>query len=241
MSETANTLAVDPSKRWTIGARRGLQIIVAVLLLYAGLDLFWPLHRDVRQFDPVAVGRLETQMWRSYYDRKPLALFLQLAETLRTLYQFPLLRSYLGAYHATFAAFRFKDGHQRSDYEEALPALQRYFDTIRNTTSLDFDTQQAAALELEWWIVHREAINYPRDALGQACAEVAAYIYRLPLDSTLEHGRLRAAAMVLRDVRGDAGEVTDADWMQIEALLRQSYQSLHRAVVNATSNSTARS
>jgi len=25
--------------------------------------------------------------------------------------------------------------------------------------------------------------------------------------------------------------VTDADWMQIEALLRQSYQSLHRAVV----------
>ena len=33
MSETANTLAVDPSKRWTIGARRGLQIIVAVLLL----------------------------------------------------------------------------------------------------------------------------------------------------------------------------------------------------------------
>ena len=123
MSETANTLAVEPSKRWTIGARRGLQIIVAVLLLYAGLDLFWPLHRDVRQFDPVAVGRLETQMWRSYYDRKPLALFLQLAETLRTLYQFPLLRSYLGAYHATFAAFRFKDGHQRSDYEEALPAL----------------------------------------------------------------------------------------------------------------------
>ena len=211
--------------------RRGILLaILAVCLVGAGVDVFWPLQRDLRRFDPVALGTLETTMWQSYYGRQRMALFSELAEMLRTQYQFPWLRSYLGAYHGAAAAFTFKEGKQRSDYQKALPALQAYFGLIRNTGNIGFDAQRAAALELEWWIVHRERDRYPSGALGQACAEAAATVYQVPVNSTLQHGQLRAEAMIIRDTRAEVGEVTEADWTAIASLLRQSYQALHSAV-----------
>ena len=210
--------------------RRALVIILAISLAYAGVDVFRPLQRDLRQFDPAAVARLETQMWRSYYERRPVALFLELAEMLRTQSRFPMLRSYVGAYYGTLAAFVFKQGGQRADFEKALPALQVYFRMFRNTGNANLDVRRAAALELEWWIVHRNRANYPPGALGRACAEASAYAYQVPAHATLAHGELRATAMLLRDERADAGRMNDADWRQIETLLLHSYQALQEGL-----------
>jgi hypothetical protein len=168
-------LAAGPG-RW----RRMILALLVVLIGYAAADLFWPLHRDLSRFDPIATGTLETKIWRSYYDRQHVALFLELAQTLRTQYHFPWLRSYVGAYYGASAAFTFKEGKERSDYEKALPALQTYFSLIRNTGNRDFDVSRTTALELEWWIVHRQRERYPPGALGSACAEAAASLYRVP-------------------------------------------------------------
>ncbi len=202
----------------------------SIFVIYAAFDVFWRFNRDLRQFDPVATGKLETDMWRSYYDRRPLKLFFELTEMLRTQYQFPWLRSYLGAYYATKAAFVFKDGKQRADYEKALPALESYFTAIHRTGDIDFDIKNAAKLELEWWIVHRQRERYGKAALDSACANAAAAIYLVSPDSTLEHGRLRADAMVIRDVRAAAGRVSEEEWAQIDELLRECYQSLRRVI-----------
>jgi hypothetical protein len=218
-------LAAGPG-RW----RRMILVMLVVLIGYAAADLFWPLHRDLSRFDPIATGTLETKIWRSYYDRQRVTLFLELAQTLRTQYRFPWLRSYVGAYYGASAAFTFKEGKERSDYEKALPALQTYFSLIHNTGNRDFDVARTATLELEWWIVHRQRARYPPGALASACAEAAASLYMVSANSTLEHGRLRAQAMLLRDAREEAGSVTDADWATIESLLLRSYRSLGHAV-----------
>lgn len=210
--------------------RQAVLAILAVILVYAGVDLFWPYKRDLRRFEPVAMGRLETSMWRSYYDRKPVKLFFELVEMLRTQYQFPWLRSYLGAYYAAKAAFVFKDGKQRTNYEKALPALESYFGAIRRTGNINFDVQTAAKLELEWWIVHREREHYGKESLDRACADAAAAVYQVAPDSTLEHGRLRADAMVIRDARAATGGVREEDWTQIDKLLQACYRSLRRVV-----------
>ncbi|QVN23866.1 hypothetical protein JYG32_35120 [Burkholderia pyrrocinia] len=215
-------------------------VLLVVLIGYAAADLFWPLHRDLSRFDPVATGTLETKIWRSYYERRHVALFLELAQTLRTQYHLPWLRSYVGAYYGASAAFTFKEGKERSDYEKALPALQTYFSLIRNTGNRDFDVSRTTALELEWWIVHRERGRYPPGTLGSACAEAAASLYRVSAVSTLEHGQLRAQAMLLRDAREDAGRVTDADWATIESLLHRSYLSLGHAVSSTNAVAGAR-
>ncbi len=223
--QRGTTFATGPGRR-----RRTILALLVVLIGYAAADLFWPLHRDLSHFDPIATGTLETKMWRSYYDRQPVSLFLELAQALRTQYSFPWLRSYVGAYYGAAAALTFKDGKERSDYEKALPTLQTYFRLIHNTGNRDFDVAHTTALELEWWIVHRQHERYPPGALASACAQAEASLYMVSENSTLEYGRLRAQAMLLRDARAESGGVTDADWATIESLLHQSYLSLSHAI-----------
>jgi hypothetical protein len=206
--------------------RPWLAVVGVALLLWAGVDLYVPRSTNIRQFDPAEVGRIETDMWRSYYDRKPFQLFLQLAELMRLQYHFPLLRSNVVAYHAAKAAFVFKDGHNRTDYEKALPYLVDFYTAVREVSGAPFDVDRAARLELEWWIIHRERKSHPRGDLDRSLAELPAEIYRLPARRFMEHARLRAEAMLLRDARADAGGVSEADWARIEELLKASWQSL---------------
>lgn len=92
----------------------------------------------------------------------------------------------------------------------------------------------ASKLELEWWIVHREREVQPAGALGLACAEAAAETYQVPVDSTMEHGSLRAAAMVIRDNGAANGGVNEEAWGEIETLLLKCYRSLRRVVSHSS-------
>jgi hypothetical protein len=204
--------------------------IVAALLLWAGIDLFVPRREDIRQFDPNAVAHLDTVMWRSYYDRRSSDLFLQLAELMRLQFHFPVLRSNRAATYAAKAAFVFKDGKNRADYERALPYLECYFQEIHDINAIRFDVQRAARLELEWWIVHRERGRHEEGDLARAVAEAAAELYQAPADKLMDYGRFRADAMKIRDTRAIHGTLSESDWRDIEADLQSSWQSLWNAI-----------
>lgn len=205
--------------------------IIVVLLIGAVLyDLYYPRTTHLREFDPDEVARLETAMWRSYYEKQRVRLFNQLSGMLRTQYHMPLLRSNQVAYYAANAAFTFKQGKQRSDYEKALPDLVKFYTAIRKMSDIPFDVDRVARLELEWWIIHRERVHHPPGDLEKALAELQAEIYRVPVDRLIEHGRLRAEAMTIRDTKAEGGGVKEEDWTRINELLRQSWQSLAKAV-----------
>lgn len=203
---------------------------VAAVLSYCLVDLYWPRHTDIRTFDPDEVARLDTAMWRSYYGRERVRLFLELGEVLRTQYRLPYLRSNVVAAKAAKAAFVFKDGKSRADYEKALPDLVSFYREIRAVSTTRFDVDRAARLELEWWIVHRERDRHDPNDLVVALAGLAEEVYQLPAESFMEHARLRAEAMAIRDSQAAAGGVSEADWSRIDELLHQSWRSLHRAV-----------
>jgi hypothetical protein len=208
--------------------------LVAVVLVTAvswlALDLYGPRSSNLRVFDPNEVARLETAMWRSYYGKQRLRLFAQLAELMRTQYRLPFARSNIVASQAARAAFVFKDGRSRADYERALPNLVNFYRAIRKVSDIPFDVERTARLELEWWIVHRERARHAPGDLDRALAGLPAELYRVPADRLMEHARLRAEAMTIRDDRAEAGGVTEADWQRIEELLRASWQSLWKAV-----------
>lgn len=204
--------------------------LIALLALWIASDLGRTHSTEIRKFDADEVARLETAMWRSYYERRRVSLFMQLGELLRTQYRFPYWQSHRVAFSAARAAFRFKDGRSRADYERAVPDLRDFYHAIRQASDVPFDTERVARLELEWWIVHRERAKYQEGDLARALAEVAAEIYRVPVERMSEHGRLRAEAMTVRDTRAESGGVTEADWSRIDALLHASWQSLHKAV-----------
>jgi hypothetical protein len=212
-------------KRWLLVA-----VIIGALSFWVGIDLFGPHRADLRRFDPNEVAHLDAVMWRSYYNRQQRQLFFQLAELMRRQFHFPVLRSNEVAANAAKAAFVFKDGHSRADYEKALPDLEKYFRAICDISTKPFDVHRAAQLELEWWIVHREREHHADSDLARALAEAASEVYQAPADRLMEYGRFRADAMKIRDTKAFDGGVTEADWRQIESDLRVSWQSLWKAV-----------
>lgn len=230
---TATTTKPTQSARRPRRRRRLIFVTTTLILLLAAwvaYDLYAPRRTSLRDFDADEVARLETAMWRSYYSRERERLFAQLGELLRTQYRMPLVRSNAVAYQAAKAAFVFKDGKARADYEKALPNLVSYYESIREVADTDFDIERAARLELEWWIVHRERKRHAPGDLERSLASLASEIYRVPAERLADHARLRAEAMEIRDTKAEAGGVTEQDWRRIDELLHESWRSLHRAV-----------
>lgn len=207
-----------------------LLVVLAALLAYTAFDLLAPRASRMRGFDPNEVARLETAMWRSYYDKRQLRLYNQMTELLRSQYNLPFIRSNTVAYQAARAAFVFKGGHNRQEYERALSYLISFYTSIRKVSDIPFDIDRAARLELEWWIIHRERDRRQSGDLARALAGLQSELYQLPVERFAEHARLRADAMTIRDTKAGAGGVTEADWAKIDELLHASWQSLFNAV-----------
>ena len=236
---TASTLNADSAKTKATRCgrlKRAMKVGAALILLlsaWVAYDLYSSSRTSLREFDADEVARLDTAMWRSYYSRQRARLFAQLGELLRTQYRLPFWRSNAVAYRAAKAAFVFKEGHSRADYECALPDLVSFYNSIRSVSDTDFDPERAARLELEWWIVHRERRAHAPGDLERALASLGSELYRVPADKLSEHARLRAEAMDIRDTKAEQGGVTEEDWNRIDELLHQSWRSLH-AAVNST-------
>ncbi len=204
--------------------------MLSLLLAWVVADLSWPVRSDIRSFDYREIARMDAQMWKSYYAREPVKLFGQLARLLREQYGAPFLRSHLIAYYAARAAFLFKDGHNRPEYEQALPPLTRLYAQINRMSREPIAADRAARLELEWWIVHRQREHHRPGDLEWALARTAAAIYHQPAEAMLLHAHYRAKAMHIRDTKAVNGGLQAEDWRQIEALLLSSWRELWKAV-----------
>jgi hypothetical protein len=211
-------------------ARKWWLIPPVLLAAWIAEDLAIPRHSSLSRFDGHEVGRLETAMWRSYYEHHSVKLFGELVELLRDQYHLPFWRACLGACHAARAAVVFQRGRNRNDYELALPDVVSYYALIRRSSDISFPVEETARLELEWWIVHRERAHHPPGDLERSLAELQAAVYQRPPGVFAEHANARATAMLLRDSEAEAGGVSERDWSRIEALLVQSWTSVQTAV-----------
>jgi hypothetical protein len=205
-------------------------VLVAVAAGGAGwavAELARPRRVDIREFDPDEVARLETAMWRSYYDRRRLPLFGQLVALLQGQFHLQPLRAVTLAGLAARAAAVFQEGASHAAYRRALPHLERYYAGIRAASRVPFDPRRAAGLELAWWIVHREVDDHRPGDLEAALADLAAELYQVPAERCRAHAARRAEAMTIRDrtSRREVG-VTGDDWDRIEAVLWVSWKAL---------------
>jgi hypothetical protein len=230
--KTSDSVTKTQSQRRRRLIRNTIFVLIAVLLGYSAFDLLAPRTTRMRSFNADEVARLETAMWRSYYDKKELRLYNQMTELLRSQYNLPLIRSNAVAYQAARAAFVFKGGHKRQEYEKALPYLINFYTSIRKVSDIPFDIDRAAKLELEWWIVHRERDKHEPGDLARSLADLSAELYQMPAELFSEHARLRAEAMTIRDTKAESGGVTEADWAKIDSLLHDSWRSLFSVVNN---------
>jgi hypothetical protein len=208
--------------------RRAILLILVLAVGAAGIYLCWPRKADLRAFDPAEMARLETAMWRDYYEKHYPRLFYHLYELSRTQFGFSPLDSFRIALSAAQAAKTFQPTRSRAEADAALPPLGTYYRLLQPAAPAAFDVSETARLELDWWQARRENVG-PHD-YGRTVAEVAALTYGKSRDdpTMLESGIVRAEAMAYRDARG--GAMPEADWSEIEMRLLRAYRLLKASV-----------
>ena len=207
---------------------RTIMLALAALMLVLAAYACWPRKADLRGFDPAEMARLETAMWRDYYDKRYPALFIHLYESSRTQFGFSPLASLRIALSAAQAARTFQPTRSLAEAEAAIPDLVTYYGLLRQAAPVAFDPQEVAARELDWWQARRESIG-PQD-YGVTIGQVAALTYGKAQDEPAlrAFGIGRAEAMAYRDARGQA--ITQKDWSAIETQLRGAYQQLKAGI-----------
>ena len=146
----------------------------------------------MRSFDPRRVGRLECDAWVTYYRRRwPAFLWAALGLTRHT-FGLPWPATVRGAW-LVLRANRLWAPHPDNDPDGARRAMARFYRLVADHHGERFDVPRAAALEVEWWRVHRSLQRRGdgddgEGALVDALAALYAHVY------AVGPGEVRAAA-----------------------------------------------
>lgn len=195
--------------------RIGLLVLATGLLLVVVQDRI--ARPDPRGFNPQEMGRLESAMWRSYYDGRWLRLIGQTMQVSCGQYGFSWWDGARLSTHAAIAAMYFR--HETND-PRCIGQLESYYGIVRHATRISFDVSEAARLELQWWKERRSDV--PPAQYARTIARLSGFIHGVGEKEAMESALLRTRAMVYRDARRD-GQMTDADWEEVSRQLTAAY------------------
>jgi hypothetical protein len=184
--------------------------------------------KDLRQFDYRKVAKLDSAMWRAYYNHQFFKMFILLLKLFRTQLHLGWFSTTRLAYYSAWAAadYRLKKG--RENYERTFKNLVKFYRVISKNATKPFDFQKAAELELEWWDIHRYPKKYKK-TLEESLAEGMAAIYNIKPADLHEYASYRAEAMHLPGHEGDKQE-DPVNWNKIDKLLVKSWRYAHQAI-----------
>ena len=148
----------------------------------------------IEVFDPEAVGRVEQQAWEAYYYREWPRLMQLLLEMIQGKFGLSPAQALEAASLATRAqivwAERGAAGGEAEEY------MRQFYALVREPAGGRYDPARAAALEINWWAVHRNRAQYPDTAaLVDALAALYAEVYRLSPQAARPAAHHRAEAM----------------------------------------------
>ena len=203
--------------------RIGLLALAAGLLLVVAQDR--TARPNPRGFDPQEMGRLESAMWRSYYDGRWLRLIGQTMQVSCGQYGFSWWDGARLSKHAAIAAMYFR---RETNDPRCIGQLESYYGIVRHATRISFDVSEAARLELQWWKERRRDV--PPAQYARTIARLSGFIHGVGEKEAMESALLRTHAMVYRDARRD-GKMTDADWEEVSRQLTAAYTVLKNEVI----------
>ncbi|MCC7375496.1 MAG: hypothetical protein IT581_12645 [Verrucomicrobiales bacterium] len=170
---------------------------------------------------------IETELWRSYYDKDRIGLVIGLYRFNREVYGFSPSSAARMAWHAGRAAAAFQPSKNRAEAQRAIPSLIAYFEVIQRSASLRFNAATSAQIELEWWQLRREGHHWREYA--PVVADVTSRIYGVDAKVVLPFALVRCEMMAMRDAKGRQS-LSAADWSEIESGLAKAWTTLYRSL-----------
>ena len=183
--------------------------------------------QSLKDFDPDIIAELDLKMWRAYYERKFLKLFILLFRLNQQFFRFNYLSTLKATYYSASATIDFRLNRGKENHKRITRKLTRFFKIISDNSIEEFDYKKAAELELNWWLVDRYPDRYTTSREG-ALAMAMANLFGVEPSKLSEFGNYGAQAMVLRDEARSEGK--EFDWNAMGSLLNKSFNSLHKNI-----------
>jgi len=185
----------------------------------------------MRSFDPAKVAYFEKENWVAYYQKRWRRLLQVSVGMVQATFGLSTLQALLAAYlvaRAEMAAAPFPD----NDIPRAEHYMRRFYALIQRIHGEAFDVEQAARLEVNWWVVHRRLFGQTdNQPLVEALAELYAATYGVEPARVREAAYHRAQAMVHSDRWVNEGRVDGSPLLErVEDELLKSYMALRAAV-----------
>lgn len=192
-------------------------------------------------YDADRVAYLEKAGWEAYYDRNWPAVLTLMVQMNRTQFCMSWLDATLAALDIARAAAAFAPID--NDVAAATAHLEQFYAKARASAGLRTDAATLAALEMAYWVVHRE-LAVARKAAPDHAGDIApmtaalealhAALFDAPPAAIHRSAELRAQAAATVDrITGDYSDDVAADWQAIEQLLREAYHAIVPAPVAA--------
>ena len=188
-----------------------------------------------RSFDPSRIADLEYRAWVGYYLRKWPQVLTALTGLVREGFGMDWYRTLYGA-GLLLRASQLWAPVPHNDPDGARACLQRFYALVRLSYGEPASPARAAALEVDWWRVHRQA-RYPTaprgagDELVESVTRLYSYLYGEPEAKIRPAAVHRAQAMDLSDQWVAEGCLPDSPLLpQEHAALVRCYAALLAAV-----------
>lgn len=184
----------------------------------------------MRTFDPRLVAYYEKESWVAYYQRHWLRLLRLLIALVRSTFSLSFWQSIYVGYLLTRAQVAFAP--RDNDVPLAVDYMRRAFAFIKKVHQENFDPEQAAQFEVNWWVVHRRLFGQvENEALVEAVMSAYAAEYNVDPETVRQAAYHRAQAMIYSDRWVTEGRVENSPLLaQEEEELVKSYTALRQAV-----------
>lgn len=212
-----------PSKPLTVGV-----LAATVLMLVIALVQRRP---PCTAFAPDRIAYLEKAGWEAYYDRDWPRVLMLMVQMNRTQFCMSWFDATLAALDIVRAAAAFAPID--NDISTATAHLANFYTKARTAAALRTDAATLAALEMKYWVVHRE-MAVARKAAPDHTGDIApmtaslealhAALFAAPPAAIRRSAELRARAAATVDrITGGYSDDVAADWRAVEQLLQEAY------------------
>src|ERR1700694_1800625 len=110
--------------------------------------------------------------------------------------------------------------------------MRRFYALVKRVHHENFDVEQAARLEVNWWVAHRQVFGQADNKpLVEALVDLYAATFRVPRERVREAAFRRAGAMRYSDRWVNESKTSDSPLLaQVEVELFKSYTALRDLV-----------
>lgn len=185
----------------------------------------------IRKFDPSKVARYEKENYVAYYQKDWLRLMRVSVALVQETFGLTLPQAIYGAYLVARGEMAFAP-FPLNDIPKAEAYMRRFYTLLKQIHHEDFDVNEAARLEVNWWSVHRKLFgNADNQELVDALRDIYAVAYGVDQARLQDAARHRAMGMLYSDLWVNDGKLLDSPLLaQEEQELRAGYVALKAAI-----------